>query len=121
MLVDRFQPHGHRSLDHRVLARRLPNRTLTPVVLFTPDPLDGRCLGAATAESLVQVAQILVEVFSLVLRRHPIDPCGTRLARLMVRLPQKVCINQVGQGREYPVRIVGGLRRKALELWCDGW
>jgi len=108
-------------LDNLVLERRLPDRTLTPVILFNPDPLDGRCLVAAMAESLVQVAPVLVEVFGIVLRRHPIDPCGTRLARVMVRLPQKVCINKLGQGREHPVRIVGGLRRKALELWYDGW
>jgi len=69
----------------------------------------------------VHVAQGLVKVFGLLLRRHPINPCGTRRARLTVRFPQKVCLNQVGQGREHPVRIVGGLRRKALELWWDGW
>jgi hypothetical protein len=39
----------------------------------------------------------------------------------MVRLPQKVWINQVSQGRKDPARIVGGLRRKALKFWCDGW
>jgi hypothetical protein len=64
---------------------------------------------------------MLVKVFGILRRRHPIDPCRTRLARLLGRFPQKVCINQVREGREDPVRIVGGLRRKALELWCDGW
>jgi hypothetical protein len=117
VLVDRFPPHGHRSLDHLGLARRLPKRTLPPVILFHPDPLDGRGLGAATAESLVQVAPVLVTVFGLGLRRHPIAPCGTRRARVTVRFPQNVCINQGGQGRAHPVRIVGGRRRKALELW----
>jgi hypothetical protein len=39
----------------------------------------------------------------------------------MVRLPQNVCSNQGSEGREDPVRIVGGLRRKALAFWCDGW
>ena len=69
----------------------------------------------------MHVAQGLVKVFGLLLRRHPINPCGTRRARLTVRFPQKVCLNQVGQGREHPVRIVGGLRRKALALWWAGW
>ena len=46
---------------------------------------------------------------------------GTRLARLTVRFPQQVCINQVGQGRAHPVRIVGGRRRKALAFWWAGW
>jgi len=27
----------------------------------------------------------------------------------------------VSKGREDPARIMGGLRRKALEFWCDGW
>jgi hypothetical protein len=121
VLVDRCQQPGHRSVDHLVLARRRPHRTLPPVILGHPDTLDGRGLGAATAESLVPVAQGLVEVCGLVRRCHPIDPCGTRRARLMGRLPQNVCLNQGGQGRAHPVRIVGGLRRKALELWCDGW
>ena len=69
----------------------------------------------------MQVAQVLVKVLGILLRRHPVDPCGTRLARVLVRLPQKVCIDQVSKGREHPARIMGGLRRKALELWCDGW
>ena len=69
----------------------------------------------------MQVPQVLVEVFGLRLRCHPVDPCGTRLARVLVRLPQKVCLTQVSKGREDPVRIMGGLRRKALEFWCDGW
>src|SRR5467141_2467804 len=49
LLVDRFQQHGHRSLDHLILERRLPDRTLTSIVLLNPDTLDGRCLRAAAA------------------------------------------------------------------------
>jgi len=49
LLVDRFQHHGHRSLDNLLLERRLPDRTLPPVVLLNPDTRDGRCLRAATA------------------------------------------------------------------------
>jgi hypothetical protein len=69
----------------------------------------------------VQVAPILVQVFGILLGRHPIDPCGTRLARVLIRCPQKVGINQGREGREDPGRIVGGLRRQALEVWGDGW
>ena len=59
-----------------------------------------------------------MQVLGILLRRHPVDPCGTRRARVLVRLPQQVCITQVSQGREDPAWILGGLRRKALELWC---
>jgi hypothetical protein len=108
-------------LDHRVLERRLANRTLLPIVFFDPDALHERCLVASAAPALVQVAPVLVEVFGLCLRRYPIDPWGTCLARLTVRLPQKVSLDQVGQRREHPIGVVGGLRRQALECWGDGW
>jgi hypothetical protein len=49
LLVDRFQQHGHRSLDNLILERWLPNRTLTSIVLLNPDTLDGRGLIAAAA------------------------------------------------------------------------
>src|SRR5262249_5385814 len=51
----------------------------------------------------------------------PIDARGTRLARWLVRRPQKVWSQQVREGRQDPVWIVGSLRRKALEFWCDSW
>jgi hypothetical protein len=69
----------------------------------------------------VQVTQVLVEVLGIRLRCHPIDPCGARLARLAIRLPEKVLVDQMGQCREDPIWIMGGLRRNALEVWCDGW
>jgi hypothetical protein len=119
--VDRFPPPGHRALGHRVLARRLPDRTLPPVILCHPATRDGRCRVAAMTSSLVHVTPVLVAVCGLWRRRHPSDPCGTRLARGVVRLPQNVWITQGGQGRAHPVWIVGGLRRKALQFWGDGW
>lgn len=69
----------------------------------------------------MQVAQVLVEVFGLGLRRYPIDPWSAGLLRLVVRLSQKVLINEVGQGRKDPIGIAGGLCRNPLECWCDGW
>ena len=121
LLVDRFQQHRYRSLDNLVLERRLANRALAPVLLLDPDALHGHCLIASAAQTLMQVVQVLVEVFGILLRRHPIDPWGTGLARVAIRLPQKVLVHQVGQGRKDPIGIAGGLCRNALELWCDGW
>jgi hypothetical protein len=68
----------------------------------------------------MQVVEVLVEVFGLLLRRHPIDPRGTCLARVAVCLPQKVDIDQVGQRRKDTIRIAGGLCCNALEFWWDG-
>ena len=121
MLVNRCQQHRYRSLDNFVLERRLPHRALLSVLLVDPDAFHGRCLVASAAQSLVQGVQVLVEVCGLLLRRHPIAPRGTGLARVAVRLPQKVSIHQVRQRRKDAVGIAGGLRRNPLELWCDGW
>jgi hypothetical protein len=121
LLVDRFQQHRYRSLDDLVLERRLADRALAPIVLLDPDPLYGRCLIASTAETRVQVGQVLIEVFGIALRRDPVDPRSTCLARVAVRFAQKVFIDQVGQGRKDPIGIAGGLRRNPLEFWCDGW
>src|SRR5262249_41421616 len=84
-LVDRFQQHHHRSLNDFLLECRLPDRSLFPIVLFEPDAFDWRRLRASAAQALVQVAQGLVEVFGILLRRHPIEPWGARLARLARR------------------------------------
>jgi hypothetical protein len=69
----------------------------------------------------VQVAQILVEVFGVFLRRYPIDPRGARFVRLAIRLVEQVYVDQVGQRREDAVGIVGGLCRTLLEFGYDGW
>src|SRR6266702_7110206 len=121
LLVDRFQQHRHRSLDDFVLERRLADRALAPVVLLDPDTLHGRCLIASTAETLMQVAQVLVEVFGIGLRRYPVNPWSAGLTRVAICLAQEVLVDQVGQGRKDPIRIAGGLRRNPLEFWCDGW
>jgi hypothetical protein len=121
LLVDRFQQHRYRSLDNLVLERRLANWALAPIVLLDPDALHGHCLIASTTETLLQVMQVFVEVFGIALRRDPIDPWGTGLPRVAVRLSQEGLVHEVGQGRKDPIGIAGGLRRNPLELWCDGW
>jgi hypothetical protein len=121
LLVDRFEQHHYRSLDDLILERGFADGTLTPVVLLDPDALDGRCLVASAAQTLMQVAQILVKVFGIRLRCHPVNARGTGLARVTVCLPQKVLIDQGGQGREYPRGVAGCLCRNALKFWCDGW
>jgi len=119
--VDRFSQQRYRSLDNLVLERRLADRALAPVVLLDPDTLHGRCLIASPTETLMQVAQVLVEVFGIGLRRYPVNPWGAGLPRVAIGLTQEVLVDQVGQGRKDPIGIAGGLRRNPLEFWCDGW
>jgi len=119
--VDRFQQHRYRSLDELVLERGLADGALAPIGLLEPDPLYGRCLLASTAETRVHVVQVRIEVVGRALRRDPLDPRSTGLTRVAVRFAQQVLIAQVGQGRQDPIGIAGGLRRTPLELWCDGW
>lgn len=121
LLLERFPPQHHRALNEFILAWRLPNRSLFPLVLFAPAAFDWRRLRASASQALVQVAQVLVEVCGILLRRHPIAPWGARLARLALRLSPKVSVHQVGQRRKDAGGIVGGRRRHLLALWCDGW
>jgi hypothetical protein len=121
LLVDRFQQHGHRSLDDLVLEGGLANWTSSPIICLDPDTLDGRCLVRSAAQSLVQVPQVLFEMFGVPLGRHSVNACGAGLTRVAIRLPEKVFVDQVGSGCKHTIGIVGGLRRNALELWGDGW
>ena len=121
LLVDRFHQPRHRSLDDRVRERRLPNRALAPIVLFSPPALYGRRLGAPTASTFVQVAQVRVKVCGIRLRRYPIDTCGARLARVAVCRSEDVFVAQVGQRRTHTIGIVGRLLCHGLECRCDGW
>ena len=69
----------------------------------------------------MHVVQVRIEVVGRALRRDPLDPRSTGLTRVAVRFAQQVLIAQVGQGRQDPIGLAGGLRRTPLELWCDGW
>jgi hypothetical protein len=121
LLVDRFEQHRYRSLDDLILERGFADWSLTPVLLLDPDALDGRGLVASAPQTLMQIAQILVKVFGICLRCDPVKARGTGLARVTICLPQKVLVDQGGQGREYPRRFAGRLCRNALKFWCDGW
>src|SRR5438093_402598 len=121
LLVDCFQQPRHRSLDNLILERGLADRTLPPVFLLNPDAFHGCCLRASAPQTLVQVAQVGVEVLGILLRRDPIDACGARLARVAVRLPQKVLVDQVSQRPKHASGIAGRLLCNLLEFRCDGW
>ena len=53
----------------------------------------------------MQVAQVLVEVFGIGLRRYPVNPWGAGLPRVAIGLAQEVLVDQVGQGRKDPIGI----------------
>ena len=103
------------------MTHRCPDRALLPVLRLDPDAFHGPGLGASAAQTLLPVVEVLVEVFGLRWRRHPIDPRGTCLARVAGCLPQHIDLDEVGQRRKDPSRIAGGLCGHAWELWCDGW
>jgi hypothetical protein len=119
--VDRCHPPRHRALDHLVLTRRLAERALAPICLVEPDALSRWGLGAPTAEALGQGTPGLGAGLGIRVRWHPLEPCGARLARLALRLPETVLVAQLGQGRADPLWLLGGLRRTALAVWWDGW
>jgi hypothetical protein len=64
----------------------------------------------------MQVAQVLVEVFGIGLRRDPINSWGAGLTRVAICLAQEVLVDEVSQGRKDPIGIAGGLRRHPLEF-----
>jgi len=68
----------------------------------------------------VEGPQVLGEVLGRPRRRASVAPRGAGLARVALRLPEKVGIAPVRQRRTDPSGIAGGLCRKALEVWCDG-
>jgi hypothetical protein len=117
----RFEQQRDRSLDALLLERGCADGTLTPGFLRDPAALDGRCLGASAAQTLMPSAQLLVKVFGIRLRCAPVKARGPGRARGTGCLPQTGLIAQGGQGREDPRGVAGRLGRKALQVWCDGW
>ena len=97
LLVDRFQQHRHRLLDDLLLDREFADWALTPGLRLDPDALDGRGLVGPAAQTLMQVPPVLGKVFGVRRRCHPVNPWGTRLTRVAVRLPHKIFIDQGGE------------------------
>jgi hypothetical protein len=116
LFVDRFQEHHDRSLDHVVLKHRLTNRTLAPILLGEPYPLDGWGFIPPASQALLEVLEVCVELRSILLRRYPVDAGSARLARPVRGFLEEVFVNQVRQRREDAVWILGGLRGNPLEF-----
>jgi hypothetical protein len=119
--VDRFPQHRHRSLDDLLLAGGLADGALTPVRRLDPDALDGRGLVVSAAQTRMQVPQVLVQVFGVRRRCHPVNPGGPRLTRVAGGHPPHRCIETVDQGRANPRRIAGPRCRPAQTGGWDGW
>jgi len=116
LFVDRFQEHHDRSLDNFVLKRRFTNRTLSPILLGEPYPLDRRGFLPPTSQALMEVLEVGVELRSILLGRHPVDAGSARLARPVIGFLKEVFVDQVRQRREDVVWILGGLRCNPLEF-----
>src|SRR5690348_13623927 len=107
LLVERFQPHRHGSLDTLSLARGLAERTRPPIFLRNPATVHGRCLRASASQTLVPVVPVVVEGFGVLRCRDPIDACGARLARVAGRLPQHILVAQVSPRPKHAIGIAG--------------
>src|SRR3990172_11731756 len=73
LLVYGFQYHRCRTLNDFVLDHEFANRTLTAVVFIEPDPFDRGGTVVSRVESLVEVAQVIVQVFGVFLHRHVVN------------------------------------------------
>jgi hypothetical protein len=54
---------------------------------------------------LVKIAEVVVEVFGVLFRRHAIDTRRTTFLRASVRLLEEFDVYQVSQRREHTIRI----------------
>src|SRR5215471_1782897 len=120
-LEDRLYDHHHRSLDNLVLEARLAYWPLLPPFLLNPDPLDRRRHIPIGAQPLMQVSEILVEVFGVLLGRHLVHPWRTVLPGAAIRFPQEGAVDQVEDVVEHHLRIASRLFCNALEFHGYGW
>jgi hypothetical protein len=80
---DGLEDHHHRPLDNFVLKAGFPYRPLLPIVLLNPYPLDRWRHIPIGAQPLMQVPQVLGQVFSVLLRRDMVHAWGTALLGLV--------------------------------------
>jgi len=73
------------------------------------------------AQPLVEVPEGVVQVLSLLLGRHLVDPRGTALTGLSGSFQHARSVNQVQHVVAHPRRRARGLLGHALELHGDGW
>src|SRR5438445_6052397 len=86
---DGFQDHHHRPLDTLVLTAGLPSWPLLALFFLDPPPLDRRRPIPIGAQPLMQLAQVLVHVLVVLLRRDLVHACGTALVGLVRGFPQE--------------------------------
>jgi hypothetical protein len=120
-LEDRLPEHHHRPLDNLVLEAGFAYRPLLAIILLTPDPLDGRRHIPIVAQPLVQVPEILLQVFGILLRLYLVHPRRTVLPGAAIGFPQEVTVNQVKHVVEPHLRIALCLLCKVLVFRGYGW
>jgi hypothetical protein len=120
-LEDGFQDHHYRPLDTLVRKAGFPYEPLLAIFFLDPHPLDRRRHIPIGAPPLMQLAQGLVQVLSLLRRRHLGHARGTALVGLVRGFPQELPINQVQPVVEPHGRIVLGRLCHALAFPGDGW
>jgi hypothetical protein len=121
LLEDGLQEHHHRPLDDLVLKAGFPYGPLLSAFLLDPHPLDGRRHLPIIAEPLMQVPQMLVQVFGVLLRRDLVHAWGPALPGLVIGFPQELPVDQVKHVVEHHGRMVLGLLCNSLEFHGYGW
>ena len=107
LLVHRFQKHCHCPLDYLVLELWYPDWPSLSFSLIEPYSLYRRCYILPIPHSLVQVAEVFVQVDGILLPRHPFQTRRSGLVDLPVRLLQEVIVHPVHQRGEHHSRIAG--------------
>ena len=103
LLVNCAHQHDPSPLDYFVLERRLPNRSLAPIIFLQIGAHDRRRVVLLLAQPLVQTAEVRFQVGGVLLGRHPVYSRTAIFPRPLVGFPQQVHIYQVGQVREHPI------------------
>jgi hypothetical protein len=121
MLEDGFQDHDPGSLDDLVLATGFSYWPLLPPLLLDPYPLDRWRHIPLGAQPLMQVPQVVAQVFGVLLCRDLVHAWGTAFLSLVIGFQEELLVDQVKHVVEHHRWIGVGLLCNALELRGYGW
>jgi len=121
LLDDRLHAHHHCPLDDLVLTAGLASGPLLPPFLRDPYPFDRRRHVPIAPQPLMQVPEVLVQVFGVRLRCDLVHAWSTARVGLALGFPETIPVDQM-------THVIAHHHRRALCLFCnpleghgDGW